>query len=152
MHEDPKRTRPVGLVRYAKEFHDAAEGAGRTLGHRSGFEIIAPIPVLYLIGHSMELSLKAFLLHQGVSLRELRTQFGHGLHQCFDGAKERGLLTHASFDEHELGAFAALDKLYSTKQLEYIVTGAKTFPIYGYLRSMSAKLLSAISPLVGYTP
>ena len=150
MHEDPGRTRPVGLARYAKEFHEAAEAADRALGHKPGFEIVAPIPVLYLIGHSIELSLKAFLVHRGVGLRELRTQFGHSLHRCLKRAKELGLLDILAFDEHELGAFAVLDDLYSTKQLEYIVTGAKSFPIYGHLQSMSAKLLGSVGPLVGY--
>ena len=150
VHEDPKRTNPIGLLRYAKEFHDAALGADDTLGMKRGYEINAPVPVLYLIGHSMELSLKAFLLHKGVTLRELRTQFGHDLGKCFKKAKELGLLGAVAFDEHELGAFSVLNELYSTKQLEYIVTGVKTFPIFGHIQSMSQKLVDTIGPMVGY--
>lgn len=150
MHDDPDRTSPIGLARYAAEFHEAATGADRTLGHKPGFEIVAPIPVLYLIGHSMELSLKAFLVHNGVGLRELRTGFGHDLHKCLRKAKELGLLALVKFDDHELAAFSVLNDLYSTKQLEYIVTGSKRFPIYGYLHTMSEKLLAAVGPLVGY--
>lgn len=151
MHKDPERTKPIGLARYAADFHEAAMGADRTFGMKPGYEIFAPIPVLYLIGHSMELSLKAFLLHKGVGLQELRKHFGHDLHKCLKKAKEHGLLNVVTFDEHELGAFAVLNDLYSTKQLEYIVTGAKTFPIFGHLQSMSSKLLATIGPLVGYT-
>lgn len=150
VHEDPKRTTPIGLVRYAKEFHDAALGTDDTLGMKPGYEIIAPVPVLCLIGHSMELSLKAFLLHNGVTLRELRIQFGHNLGKCFKKAKELGLLGAVAFDEHELGAFSVLNELYSTKQLEYIVTGAKTFPIFGHIQSMSQKLVETIGSMVGY--
>lgn len=150
MHDDLTRTTPIGLARYATEFHDAASGADEVLSRKPGFEIFAPIPVLYLIGHSMELSLKAFLLHRGIGLRELRTHFGHDLHKCLKKAKELGLLSIVSFDEYELGAFTVLNDLYSTKQLEYIVTGAKQFPISGSLYTMSSKLLAAICPMVGY--
>lgn len=150
IHEDPERTKPIGLARYANEFHEAAMGADRTLGMKPGYEIFAPIPVLYLIGHSMELSLKAFLLHKGVTLSDLRKNFGHDLGKCFKKAKDIGLLRDVTFDEHEIGAFFALNDLYSNKQLEYIVTGAKTFPIFGHLQSMSQKLLNAVCPIVGY--
>jgi hypothetical protein len=150
IHENPERTKPIGLARYAKEFHEAAMGADRTLGMKPGYEIFAPIPVLYLIGHSIELSLKAFLLHKGVTLSDLRKNFGHDLGKCFKKAEDLGLLSLVTFDEHELEAFFVLNNLYSTKQLEYIVTGAKTFPIFGYIQSMSHKLLDAISPIVGY--
>jgi len=139
-------------MRYAKEFHDAALGADDTLGMKPGYEIIAPVPVLYLIGHSMELSLKAFLLHKGITLRDLRTKFGHDLGKCFKKAKELGLLNTVEFDEHELGAFSVLNEIYSTKQLEYIVTGVKMFPIFGHIQSMSQKLVDAIGLLVGHKP
>ncbi len=149
LHEDSRRTTSIGLVRYAKEFHDAALGADDTLGTKSGYKVFAPIPVLYLIGHSMELSLKAFLLHKGVTLSELRTRFGHNLGKCLKKAKNLGLYSSVTFDESELDAFSALDCLYSTKQLEYIVTGPKTFPAFGFIHTMSQKLVTAIGPMVG---
>jgi hypothetical protein len=99
----------------------------------------------------MELSLKAFLLHKGVTLRKLRTSFGHNLGKCLKKAEDLGLYSSVMFDESELDAFSALDDLYSTKQLEYIVTGNKTFPIFGFIHSMSQKLITAIGPMVGYT-
>jgi hypothetical protein len=43
-----------------------------------------------------------------------------------------------------------LDSLYSTKQLQYIVSGAKTFPVFGPLESVTKKLVSGIAPAVGY--
>ena len=137
-------------MRYAKEFHDAALAADDILGMKEGYEIIAPIPVLYLIGHSMELSLKAFLLHKSVSLRQLRTHFKHDIGRCFNKAKELGLLGSVEFDSHELEAFSVLNELYSTKQLEYIVTGAKTFPIFGHIQSMSQKLIDSVGTTVGH--
>lgn len=148
-NDEAQRTTPIGMARYAGEFHEAAIAADDILGKKSGYEIIAPIPVLYLIGHAMELSLKAFLLHQGVTLRELKTHFGHDIGKCLKKAKELKLLDLVEFDDHELSAFSVLNTLYSTKQLEYIVTGAKQFPVFGYLQTMSKKLNAAVGGVVG---
>lgn len=149
--DDAHRTTPIGTARFASEFYEAAIGADDTLGRRPGHETIATIPVLYLIGHSMELSLKAFLLHQGVTLRELKTHFGHDLGRCLKKAKELNLLDLVALDDHELSAFSVLNTLYSTKKLEYIVTGAKQFPVFGYLQTMGKKLNEAVGKLVGYS-
>jgi hypothetical protein len=131
---------------------EAALAVDEMIGKRPGFEIVAPIPVLYLVGHSIELSLKAFLLHNGVALRELRSKrhFGHSLHTCLRKAKELGLLSHVQFSGQEEGAFEVLDLLYSTKQLEYIVTGAKHFPVFGLVELFAVKLFNAVSTLVGF--
>lgn len=149
MHDDPSRTTPLGMIRYAHEFMEAALAVDEKIGNRAGFEIVAPIPVLYLVGHSIELSLKAYLLSYGVTLRELR-HFGHNLHASFRKAKELGLLSHVQFTVPEEGAFEILDGLYSTKQLEYIVTGAKQFPTFGLVEVFSAKLFNAVSTDVGF--
>jgi hypothetical protein len=149
MHDDPSRTTPLGMIRYAHEFMEAALAVDEKIGHQPGFEIVAPIPALYLIGHSIELSLKAYMLSQGVTLRQLR-HFGHDLHVCIRKAKELGLLSHVQFSVAEEGAFGILDDLYSTKQLEYIVTGAKQFPLFGLVEVFAAKLFNAVSGIVGF--
>ena len=80
MRDDPHRTTPIGLARYAREFFDCALAADDKVGHRPGFEIIAPIPVMYLIGHSIELCLKSYLVFKDVPLPELRSnKYGHDL-------------------------------------------------------------------------
>ena len=152
MHDDPSRTTPLGMVRYSHEFLEAALAVDEKIGSRPGFEIVAPIPALYLVGHSIELSLKAYLLHKGVPLRELRGKrhFGHSLHTCLRKSKELGLLRHVQFTEQEEGAFEILDNLYSTKQLEYIVTGAKHFPVFGLIEVLAVKLFNAVSGIVGF--
>ena|SRR3989338_827618 len=152
MHDDPSRTTPLGMIRYSHEFMEAALAVDDKIGNRPGFEIVAPIPVLYLVGHSIELSLKAYLLYKGVALRELRSKrhFGHSLHTCLRKAKELGLLSHVKFSVQEEGAFEILDNLYSTKQLEYIVTGAKHFPIFGLIEVFAVKLFNAVSGIVGF--
>jgi hypothetical protein len=149
MHNDPSRTTSLGMIRYAHEFMEAALAVDEKLGSQQGFEIVAPIPALYLIGHSIELSLKAYLLSQGVTLRQLRT-LGHDLHASLRKAKELSLLDHAQFTGPEEGAFEILNNLYSTKQLEYIVTGTKQFPVFGSVELFSARLFNAVAAVVGF--
>jgi hypothetical protein len=149
MHDDPSRTTPIGMIRYSHEFMEAALAVDEKIGTRPGFEIVAPIPALYLIGHSIELSLKAYLLSNGVTLREIK-HFGHNLHTCIRKAKELGLLNHVKFSVAEEGAFEILDGLYSTKQLEYIVTGVKQFPLFGLIETFAGKLFNAVAGVIGF--
>lgn len=96
MHDDPQRTTPVGLARYAHDFFDTARAVQDHLGKGEPYDLVSPMPSLYLIGRSIELALKSYLLSQGVSLRELRSKkYGHNLHACHKKAKELGLLSCA---------------------------------------------------------
>lgn len=150
LHEDPEKTTSIGLIRYGKEFLDAAANLQGNMGLQPRREIVAPIPFLYLIGHSIELTLKSYLLNNGVSLRELRVIYGHDLERCLKRAEEIGLLAMVTFNTAEGGTFELLNKLYSTKQLEYIVTGPKHFPLVGPLHEFANKLLEAVSHSVGF--
>jgi hypothetical protein len=150
MYDDPRRTTPIGLARYSRDFFECALAADDKVGRRPGFEIIAPIPVMYLVGHSIELSLKAYLAFHGIPLRELRSKkYGHDLEKCHKKAKELGLNIHAKLDEGESRALTVLNELYSTKQLNYIVSGVKQFPTFGSIEGICRKFLDAICPIVG---
>jgi hypothetical protein len=146
---DPTKTTAIGLIRYAQDFFNCALAADETIGIQEGYEIIAPIPVLYLIAHSIELCLKAYLIHKNVPLHDLK-KYGHDLKKSLQKAKELGLYSHIQLNKIELGALCALNDLYSTKQLNYIITGSKQFPIFGHLQSTCENLLNTICPLVGF--
>ena len=152
LHDDPERTTPIGLARYSVEFFEAALAADDKLGKKGGHEMVAPVPVMFLIGQALELSLKAYLLSKGVDLRKLRHDYGHGLHRALRKAKEFGLASVVTLTNDEEEVIELLDALYSTKQLQYIVTGAKTFPLFGPLQRVADKLVYGIAPAVGYTP
>jgi len=147
--DNPERTTAIGLARYAQEFLEASLKADGGMGQGRKNDFVASVPVLYLAGHSIELSLKSFLLHLGVSLRDLRFEYGHDLGKLLVAARKLGLEEYAQFDEVELGAFDVLNDLYSTKQLEYIETGPKVFPLFGPIEAFAKKLCAAVSPLVG---
>lgn len=122
------------------------------LGKKEGYEIVAPIPVMFLVGQSIELALKAYLLAKGVELRKLRRDYGHELHRSLRKAKELGLADVVTLSDEEENVLVLLDALYSTKQLQYIITGAKTFPVFGPLESAARKLVYGIAPVAGYPP
>ncbi|MFV5313490.1 hypothetical protein VXN68_15035 [Acinetobacter schindleri] len=151
MHENPERTTPIGLARYAHEFYGAAKVVEAQSATENPKKIIPSIPSLYLIGHSIELGLKSYLLNKGLQLRELRSKkYGHDLHACLRKAKELDLLSHAKLKPEEEVAMELLNQLYSTKQLEYIVTGAKTLPIFEHVESFTRTLINGVSLHVGY--
>jgi len=152
LHEDPERTTSIGMARYATEFFEAALAAHDKLGKRVGDDIVAPIPAIFLVGQAIELALKAYLLAKGVELPKLRRNYGHELHRSLRKAKELGLVDVVALSAEEEGVLGLLDALYSTKQLQYIVTGAKTFPVFGPLESVARKLIYGIAPVAGYSP
>jgi HEPN domain-containing protein len=150
LHDDPKRTTPRGLVRYAAEFMEAALAADAKMGERKGYELSAPIPVLFLIGQAIELALKAFLLSKDIPLKTLRSRdYGHQLHVCLRKAKEMGLRDLVPLKDEEEESIKILDPLYSTKQLQYIVSGFKTFPIHGPLECGALRLIHGIGNSLG---
>jgi hypothetical protein len=140
------------MARYASEFFEAALAADDKMGAKKGYELFAPIPVLFLVGQAIELALKAYLLAKGVELRELRRNYGHELHRSLRKAKELGLADIVALSAEDEDVLEVLDALYSTKQLQYIVTGAKTFPAFGPLQSVAQKLLDGIGPVAGFPP
>ncbi|MDR7334387.1 hypothetical protein [Roseateles asaccharophilus] len=150
LHDDPSRTTPVGLARYATDFFRAAIAADDVLGKHAGYELIAPIPVMFLVGQAIELALKAYLLHKGVELKRLRQDFGHEIHRALRKAKELGLFDAVPLTPEDEATVELLNSLYASKQLQYIVTGAKTYPVFGPLEQVARKLVYGIGPVVGY--
>ena len=150
--DDPSRTTPIGLLRFGAEFMEAALAADEKMGHKKGHGIIAPVPVMFLVGQAIELALKSFLLAKGVELTKLRFKYGHDLHRCLKKAKELGLLNDVPLRADEENAIEILNPLYASKQLQYIVTGPKTFPVFGPLERAAVRLLKGVGAQVGYEP
>ena len=120
------------------------------MGLESGYEIVAPTPVLYLIGHSIELSLKSYLLHNGTEESELRTGYGHDLMKAFDSANSAGLSQFVDIVPDDVAVLRVLNGLYQSKELNYIKPGMKTFPSYGPLEDFAKRLLVSVSNHVGW--
>ena len=69
----------------ARLYYECALAADRKVGLLPGFEIIAPFPVMHLVSHAIELSLKSSLIGRtDISERELRTRIGHDLERAYE--------------------------------------------------------------------
>lgn len=143
---------PIGFIRYSLDFFESAIAVDDCLGKKDGYEIFAPVPVLFLAGQSIELALKAYLLFKGISIYDLKSQkkYGHDLHRCLRKAKELGLYQIVRLSAEEEALLELLNALYATKQLQYIVVGEKTFPIFGPLKVATEKLVFNIAKTIGY--
>lgn len=102
----------------------------------------------YLLGHSIELALKAYLLAEGYGERQLR-RLGHDLDQCLEAADQHGLRGHVTLTGDEAAAIALLNELYETKQLEYsqpLPEGGRlvSVPAPSVLTAIGAKLNQAL--------
>lgn len=120
----------------------------RTAGGKV-IERTAPVPVLYLLGHSIELSLKAYLRQHGLTVHQLR-KVGHDLGKCYRKAKELGLLSAWQPTPEQEAELRVLNVLYEAKDLEYIRTGPARWPRLEPLEALAADLFNAVAPLTGF--
>ena len=144
---DEDRTTAIGLARYAYDYLHAAmvvETSDPTPSH------ISPVPAYFLALHGIELTLKAFLRHKGVSVKDLQKKFGHDLHACHRKAKELGL--NDVFNERPVDADARrmLVGLNDQQGLRYIKTGMKHFPLWSIVEPLAVRLHQAVAPIVGF--
>lgn len=145
---DEERTTATGLARYAYEYIEAAmlvERNDPTPTH------ISPIPAYFLALHGIELTLKAYLRHKGLTAKELRGQkYGHDLHACHRKAKELGLLSLFKELPSDADAMRMLVGLNEHQGLRYIKTGMKHFPLWSLVEPLAVRLHQAVAPEVGY--
>lgn len=144
---DEDRTTALGLARYAYDYLHAAmvvETNDPTRSH------ISPVPAYFLALHGIELTLKAFLRHKGVSVKDLQKKFGHDLNACHRKAKELGL--NDLFKERPVDADAMrmLVGLNDQQGLRYIKTGMKHFPLWSIVEPLAVRLHQAVAPVVGF--
>ncbi len=106
-----------GFLTHAREFLSAGE---LLLKNTRGVSL----PAYFLLGRSIELSLKAFLLACEVKPSELKKRkFGHDLQALLDAALERGIGQQVRFRSVEIGIIGLLNCDYMEKRFEYRETG-----------------------------
>lgn len=122
------------LYSLSDEFLEAARILQATPPTRVGFSSAA----YYLLGHSAELMLKAFLFKHGMSIDELK-KIGHDLKSLVNLAKGKGLS-----DNLDLQQIILLANTYKDKSLEYRTRKRKTFPCLDLLTKEIERLQSAV--------
>ncbi|WP_189383380.1 HEPN domain-containing protein [Marinobacter nauticus] len=108
---------PEGFLKHAQEFCEAAELVCKD-------DSTVSLPGYFLLGRSVELSLKAFLLKCGFTVKTLRSRpYGHDLRQLLQAAQENGLANYVDIGKLEGASIHLLSHDYVTKRLEYRQTG-----------------------------
>lgn len=131
-----KRTTPFGLWRYGDDFRKAAFVV--LIEHSN--EVF--IPYYFLLGQSIELSLKAFLLDVGITLKELRSRkFGHNLNSLLNECHSRNIENYVKLENRHFGVIGLLNLEYQAKRFQYIQTGRIFLPEQSFVQE-AANLLS----------
>jgi hypothetical protein len=115
--EADARTTPQLYFITAKAYHASARSLMNNPIPRLGH---ADAPIRALIHHAVELYLKAFLLHSGMTPAELRNGLGHNYEQLVDEALNRGLVLGPA----EANTLKALKELGAFSQARYPVVGS----------------------------
>ncbi len=129
-----------GFLLHAREFLIAAE---LVLNRASGVSL----PAYFLLGRSVELSLKAYLLKCKMPIKELASRkFGHDLVALFGEACRRGLSDRVELTQIEAGVLELLNYDYLNKRLEYRVTGGVYhLPLIDIAEEVARKLVSGLA-------
>lgn len=141
-------TTAIGLARYAYEYIEAA----MLVDHNDTKPThISPVPAYFLALHGIELTLKSYLRHNGVTAKELRgRKYGHDVHACHKKAKEIGLLSIFKEQANDAEAMRMLVGLNEHQGLRYIKTGMKRFPLWSLVEPLAVRLHQAVATEVGY--
>ncbi len=131
----------LGFWRYARTFLVSAE----TL-HQETPDHLYPVDY-YLVCHSLELSLKAYLSTRSFTLEYLKDKNGHDLNRLFRESMSLGLQGHVSFSVAHIKAIEVISPIYKGKELEYVEPGPKTLPDWELLRSAADSLLTGIEAI-----
>ena len=128
----------------AVEFLTAAE---HLLNQRIGISL----PAYFLFGRAIELTLKAFLLHHGLSIEKLasKQEFGHSLEKLWKGAVKYGLNQDVQFGTPEEGAIELLSKEYYDTRLTYRDSGGTYYlPNIAGTEDVARRLIGTVRKIV----
>lgn len=96
----------------------------------------------YLLGHSLELIFKSFLLKYGIELEYLKgKKVGHDIIKCLNLANEKGFNV---INKRERKTIEQLNFYYKDKQFEYSKNGIINLPPLRAIENIVSKLLNKV--------
>ncbi len=100
----------------------------------------------YLVGHTIELTLKSYLFAKGYTLSDLRNpkKFGHSISKLLDECRKRKIGREVKLSKAEITAIHSLNDEYKTKRFEYIEYGMYRLPDYLFTRGVAEKLVNGL--------
>jgi HEPN domain-containing protein len=143
-----------GFWSHSKEFLSAAHAVKnpevRSIG-KEKFKLI--FPACYLVGHSIELSLKSYLAAKGYKIGKLRSRkYGHNLEALFKEARKRKLGREVKLSKQQVKAIKLLNETYMVKKFEYLEYGQFKLPEYGFIYEVAECLLKGLEHYASNSP
>jgi hypothetical protein len=143
-----------GFLSHAKQFLDAAavvKNPRLDEKEKKDFKMI--LPAYYLVGHSIELSLKSYAA-KGYKTNELRSKkYGHDLEALLIECKKRKLGREAKLSKHQINAIKLFSDTYKSKRLEYLEYGIHyRLPEYGFIYDVAKHLNSSLAYYASNSP
>ena len=120
-------------------------------GGRTNFKLL--LPAYYLVGHSIELSLKSYLAAKGSTPDKLkRKPYGHNLKALFSEARRRKLGREVILSEDQVKAIRLLNETYCSKEFEYLEYKNYRLPEYGPIYTTAKCLLDGLARYASNSP
>lgn len=118
-------TTSLGLLRYASEYFEAFIDLLGSNKHEWPSDVLA-----YLFCHAVELTLKAYLRNNGISVKDLcnKKLFGHDLDKIIIACQKKGINRYNVFSVFDWEVLFLLNQQYKKKEFEYSVIRIVFFP------------------------
>ena len=143
-----------GFWSHAKEFLTAAhmvKDPQQSSKGKADFSLI--LPAYYLVGHSIELSLKSYLAAKGYQISVLRSKkYGHDLEALLVECRKRKLGREVKLTKHQFDAIKLFSLTYKSKKLEYLEYGNYQLPEYGFIYNVAKTVNDSLAYYVSNSP
>lgn len=129
----------------AKKYLNAAKSVYKPpVTMRDKLTCRASFPAYFLIGRSIELSLKAFLFARGVKVNQLKYKYSHDLEKLIAESRRRKIGREVKLNNGHISAIKILNAPYKHKLLEYSEVGSYTLPLYWLICEGAANLVNGL--------
>ena len=95
----------------------------------------------YLLGHSLELSFKSYLVGKGIKLNDLKKRLGHDLVKCLKDAEKQGLNI---FDQKEVKTIELLNDNYIRPEFKYEQIVFSRLPMLRDIEKIAEKIITKL--------
>jgi hypothetical protein len=137
--DEVRRTAPLALWRYSHEYLRAAHSLSSRISVRCGE---SQVPY-HVAAQGIEFALKAFLRTRGVTMDDLRVDFGHSLPAALARSEALGL---PAMPERCRVAVAAVAPCHQDAQFTYMAMPVDAFPDVAPLVDAGVWILDRIAP------
>ena len=129
---------PYGMWRYGNDYFKAAD---RILILHPDYVFV---PYYSLIGQSIELVIKSFLLDQGIEIKELKKKFGHDLTKLKGEARRRNIESIVELSDTQWEVIHFLNRECKHRRFHYIQVGQMLVPDIPLLHEATRQLCYAM--------